>query len=107
MKDHRSDPRRSAQMPASLSSTDINVACTIVDISDKGAKLKLRPGYFLSKACYLQISDLGRTVLSHVVWRTRTEAGVSFSEALSDCDGKDAAASGWRSSNSGTGRARF
>ncbi len=96
MKESRNVPRKSSQMPASLSSSNVNMACTIVNISPKGAKLKFRPGYFLSRACYLQISDLGRTVLSHVVWRTRTEAGVSFSESLADRDRDDAAGEGWR-----------
>ncbi len=71
--------RKRSFIPATLATTDVEVACTILDISESGARLRLPPGYFLSSSCYVRAPELGKAVRSRIVWRQKGELGLTFS----------------------------
>ena len=78
MTEKRSATRKLASIPAMLASATADIPCTIVDLTDDGAKLRLRPGYLLSTTCFLRTVDLGGAIPGRVAWRRKNDVGVFF-----------------------------
>ena len=78
MADKRDAVRKRSFIPATIAAGNVEVACTILDLSETGAKLRLPAGYFLSSSCYIRTPQLGTSVPSRIVWRSQGEAGIVF-----------------------------
>ena len=59
-------------------SPQIDVPCTILDLSPSGARVQVQPGLFLPRILSLRARELGADRLVQVVWRNKTQLGVHF-----------------------------
>ncbi len=78
MTDKRHTDRTSTAIAGRLLSAQLDVPCTILDLSSTGARVQVQPGLFLPKLLSLRAKELGADRLVQVVWRNRTQIGVHF-----------------------------
>jgi len=69
--------RWATRWAAQLQTSDGRIACTVEDISGRGAKLKIGAQAIADETVGLAIGDLG-SVEARLVWRRRDRAGIEF-----------------------------
>lgn len=84
MQERRKAERRTLQEPAvALLSAEVGIRCLIIDISPRGARLKLTSVTALPQIFELQCTKSGRSLRVYVVWQRDLMVGVSFETAAS------------------------
>ena len=78
MSEKRNTDRNTTQIAGRLLSAQLDVPCTILDLSATGARVQVQPGLFLPKLLSLRARELGADRLVRVVWRNKTQIGVHF-----------------------------
>ena len=78
MNEKRNTDRSSTAIAARLLSPQLDVPCTILDLSSTGARVQVQPGLFLPKFLSLRARELGADRTVQVVWRNKTQLGVHF-----------------------------
>ncbi len=76
--EQRSASRVPTSITAHLISDNLNIPCTILDLSANGARLEIQPGLFLPKVLLLRARELGADRAVRVMWRNKTQLGVYF-----------------------------
>ncbi|MCW5697469.1 MAG: PilZ domain-containing protein [Bauldia sp.] len=78
--DRRRAPRRRTTAVATIHVFGQRMTCSVVDISDSGAKIDIPPEWIVPPSFYLHIP--GERVFSRasLVWRSTFQAGVSLGE---------------------------
>jgi hypothetical protein len=66
--------------PAELRTSNGGIACTVEDISRRGAKLRIGTAQITDDNVSIVIGDFG-AVAARVVWRLRDRAGVQFNSS--------------------------
>ena len=78
MSDKRRRGRSTTNIAGRLTSDQLDLPCTILDMSETGARLQIEPGVFLPKLFVLRAPEAGGDLEVDVVWRNRTQLGVRF-----------------------------
>ena len=66
----------------------IEVDCTILDISESGARIAFQSRIILPKRFKLRLVASGRSVQVSVIWQKETQAGVRFAARLPEMKAK-------------------
>ena len=78
MDDRRGTMRVQTHIKAIITAGDLHEACTITDLSDIGAKLRVRPDLLMPEVVCLQASEIGLLKSGRVIWRRNATAGLRF-----------------------------
>jgi hypothetical protein len=79
--DRRSHPRYSDRSPVYVGDGALARKCSLIDISEGGARISVAKGVALPRDVVLVDPRTGLSHRATLVWRTETEAGVRFVKA--------------------------
>ena len=78
MVEKRTRPRTRIDIPAHIVADRNTEHCTIVDMSDGGARLHVGSRLIVPTSLSLRAPDIGMVLAGQVVWRSKTQVGVRF-----------------------------
>lgn len=78
MLERRSESRERTAIAATIVGEGINNPCTIIELSDRGARLRIESPSTVPHAVLLRMAEFCVTLPAQVVWGNGTEYGVRF-----------------------------
>jgi len=80
--DRAAHRRHVKQRAVAILRPGVEIECTVLDMSETGARLRFRGGVILPKKFAAYLADTGREIGVTVVWQKGMLAGVRYAERL-------------------------